>query len=245
MPDFAEDDEKSIVPRVDKILDQIGRLFIEACRSGKVGKQIRNIPVQWHKIFLLNGRMKRSIYLLKRYKREFDVFRKLVSYDFTGVQKSERELRAMIKDPEAYQECLNLVFNIFLDLNSHLLDLYMIGRMLKKPVGGVNSSLSLAYLGDHHVYFITKFLMEELGYSLWYDYRNEAAEDIRCVEFNEEFSIDLSQRADLTGWNTREKRERLFWQLVERGEIELRGGGYPTSREIDAELGKLFKELPE
>ena len=75
---------------------------------------------------------------------------------------------------------MKVVSILLLIIEGILLDVYTIARMLKRPVGGAPSALSVGYMGNAHVVSILKMLEHPVfGYQVAYETRQGRCQTIR------------------------------------------------------------------
>lgn len=76
-------------------------------------------------------------------------------------------------------------------LKAILLDIYYLFRMLKNPVGDINSYLSLCYFGDAHTVNTVKILQKFFDYKkvLSIDYDENEKIDRRCIKINKKINL--------------------------------------------------------
>jgi hypothetical protein len=108
-----------------------------------------------------------------------------------------------------YNNLIDRIEEFWVKYTSCILDLYLLGRMLKTPRNNINSYLTVAFLGHSHSGAISNFLDEFLG---WYETkleRNFINED-RCIAITKgaDFNRDLQEYSearmslqDISEWN--------------------------------------------
>ena len=121
--------------------------------------------------------------LYTKYRYDTHFCKEVPEDDLPPVATTSKDLQ---KEYEGYQRMLQsdtLQMCYWAGFTSEI-DLYFLGRALKKPQGGPVSELSIAYFGDYHVKTLFRFLNEWGLYDI-YDLRNISETDKvmeKCVD---------------------------------------------------------------